>query len=895
MDRWKRWLLAFAGSVLGMGGMVIVASLLLADELINILWFYSAGYEVYYWQRVLYKYLVYTVVTILFFLIFFVNFWTGSRYLGAGGSAPDKHKWAYKDLYRLFRTGSMKVYLPLSFLLTIPIALPLFREWEAALFYVFGPSSGIQDPAYGRDISYYLFSYPVYTLLQRQLSIAFFFLLAALALLYWLEKRLLIKTDQPLPHGAKLHLSSIISIIFLIEIWGLSLQRYELLYSTVHEPLFFGPGWVQMKVIVPILWASIFLLAAMAISLVSYLNTRKGLRFFLFFGILFAVTLAFRYSNTMRNTLHAYVVKPNELSTLTPFIQNSIDATLSAYKLKDVRVRPFDPEPVPGGDVPSSKVKDILRNIPVWDGELLNDVYNTLQELRTYYDFSTVDVNRFSIDGAYQQAFLAAREFRLEDLPQGARTWVNEHMSYTHGYGYVMTPAEQPGEQPLEWIARGIPPESALNFAVKEPGIYFGLMDDSFYSIAPNDYGEFDYPNGGSNVITHYRGTGGVPITNSLVKGLFAYYFWDRNLLFTTKTNAQSRILFRRNIRERIEHLTPYLLLDKDAYLAVTPDTLYWIQDAFTVSNWFPYSEKSSTERGQINYIRNSVKIAVDAYNGTVDYYVFDTSDPIIQAYRKIYPGVFKDKSEMPRHLISQVRYSQEFFNIQMGVYAKYHQTDPNVFYSQEDVWDFAAIESFEEAQFTWRSQKSYYLTLDLIGEEDLLDFLLLSPFSPRGRTNLRALVVAGGDPWNYEEIVVYSFPKGKLVYGPHQIKAFINQDTAVSAQFTLWNQAGSEVELGKMIMLPIGRTMTYIQPVYLKAIAPTSIPELKRLIMVQHEIVVMEPSLEEGYVKLQERLAELYQTGAGKQRAGLAVSEASTVEKARPGESEEGSVKEPG
>jgi uncharacterized membrane protein (UPF0182 family) len=828
------------------------------------------GYELYYWLRVLYKYLVFAGVTAIFFSVFFFNFWIGSRYLGAAGSSTEKKTPGYRDVSKLFRTGSMRVYLPLSFLLTIPIAIPLFRQWEAVLFYIFGPASGIQDPAYGRDISYYLFSFPIYSLVQRQLSIALLMLLVSLAILYWLEKRLLAVKNQPLPRGARWHLSGIILVIFLVEIWGLSLQRYALLYSTSHEPLFFGPGWIQMRVIVPILWASMVLLTGMAVSLVSFINTRRGLRFFAFFSILFGVALGFRYSNTLTNTLHAYVVKPNELSKLQPFIEKSIEGTLSAYKLTDVETRFFDPEPTPGGGMSPTEVKDVLRNIPVWDGEMLNDVYNHLQELRTYYDFSTVDVNRFTIKDNYQQTFLAAREFRLEDLPPGARTWVNEHMSYTHGYGYVMTPAEQAGDEPLEWLARGIPTTSSLDFEVKEPAIYFGLVDSSFYSIAPNDYGEFDYPKGGTNVTRNYQGAGGVPLVNPLVKALFAYYFWDRNLLFTTKTNDESRILFRRNIRDRVERLTPYLLLDKDAYLAVTPERLYWIQDGYTLSNWFPYAAKSSTDKGEISYIRNSVKVVVDAYNGTVDYYVFDPDDPIIQAYKRIYPGVFKDKDEMPEHLLAQARYPQDYFNIQMGIYAKYHQEDPQVFYHQEDVWDFAATETFKDAQFTWRSQKSYYLTLDLIGEEGRLDFLLLSPFSPRGRTNLRTLVVVGGDPWNYGRIVTYSFPKGELVYGPHQINAFINQDTNVSAQFTLWNQAGSEVEVGKMIMLPIGKTMTYIQPVYLKAVSATSIPELKRLIMVQYESVVMESSLEEGYVKLQERLSELYEMGEGRQRAAI-------------------------
>jgi hypothetical protein len=503
-------------------------------------------------------------------------------------------------------------------------------------------------------------------------------------------------------------------------------------------------------------------------------------------------------------------------------------------------------------EISSEKVQDILRNIPVWDGELLNAVYEQLQQLRTYYDFTTVDVSHLKVNDRNQQVFLAARELNLNEMPTGARNWPNDHLLYTHGYGVVMTPAGQGGDEPMTWFIRGIPLESDVGFNIEQPAIYFGLLDDYNFVIAPNEDREFGYPSGDANMMTDYQGSGGVPIDSLFRKLIFSAYFQDHNILFTTKTKPDSRILFRRNIQERINLLTPYLLLDNDPYVAATSKGIYWIQDAYTVSDRFPNAAMTQTEEARFNYIRNSVKIVVDAYNGSVNYYIFAPEDPIIQAYSRIYPGLFKDGSELPPDLRHQARYPQDIFDIQIGIYSKYHQTEPDVFYQQEDVWEFAAM--------PLRGQtipiKSYYLTLDMI-ERGESGFILLAPMSPQGRSNLRSLVLVGCDDPHYGKFVVYSFPKGELVYGPSQIYSLINQDTQVSQQFTLWDQAGSEIDRGKMIIFPIGQMITYIQPVYLTSSTAQKIPELKRLIMTQGQVVIMEASLEEAFEKLHARLTE--------------------------------------
>ncbi len=854
MVAWKRWFSALVGIIVVGAALLLISSFLSAGYFVDYWWFGSLGYESYFWERKLYQYAVLISVSLLFFLIFFLNFWVGSRYLGTTPQPVTKTSYptpfrTSKNLLKMFRTGSMWVYTPISLILAVVVAFPIYQRWESFLLYLFAPAAGASDPIYGKDVSYYLFSFPIYTLIQRRLLISFSILLVCLLVLYWLEKRMLSRHELHFHRGARFHLNILVLLIFLIGVWDFILQRYSLLYSTGHLPLFFGPGYIEMNIIVPLIWLSLILLGLTAFSLVYFLNTRKGLTILGAFAAAFILATLVRYSDFIPQTVEKYFVKPNEISKERPFIENNIKSTLSAYNLDDVEVRNFSPERVPH-DYASPEVTTILRNTPVWDGDLLDEVFKQLQELRTYYDFPSVDVDRYTVNGIYQQVFLSAREINPSQIPAGARNWVNEHLTYTHGYGPVMTPAGQGGDEPIVWFLRGIPPESDFGFRIGQPGIYFGELTGRDYVIAPNDAGEIDYPKGETNVLTSYGGKGGVPIHSLFKRLIFSAYFTDRNILFTTKTSTKSRIIFRQNIRERIKTLVPYLALDRDPYLVVTEKKLFWIQDAFTSSDLYPASTRQKTEWGDINYIRNSVKIVVDAYDGTVDLYIYDTKDPIIRAYSRIYPGLFKDPSQMPAELKPHVRYPQDLFEFQMSMYAAYHQTDPEVFYQQEDMWEFARTYKGQESV----EMKPYYLTLDLV-QPNRFDFLLLVPMSPVGRSNLRALAIAGCDAPHYGKIIVYNFPKGELVFGPSQIYALINQDTKISEQFTLWDQAGSEVARGKMRILPIGKVILYVQPVYLRSATRLKIPELKRIIVSQGQMVVMEPSLEEAYANLLSRI----------------------------------------
>ncbi len=851
MVHWKRWLFAPIVSILVLAGILLFLSFFFSDFLVDIWWFNSVGYEAYFWQRTLYRYAVLGSVSLIFFLIFFLNFWVASRFLGAtlpGKTATEASLRSYRHLLRGFRTGSMWVYTPLSIILSVVIALPLYESWEAFLLYLFSPDAGVADPLYGKDIAYYLFAYPIYTLIQRRLLMAFGVLLASIMLLYLVERRILARQEKRLPAGARIHLNILVSLVLLIEIWDFILQRYGLLYSRSHLPLFYGPGYVEINIIAVLIWICLILLVGTALSLIYLINTHKGIGVFAGFAVVFALLLGARYSDYLPQTVEKYIVKPNESSKERPFIQYNIKSTISAYGLDNVEIRDFTPERIPT-DISIPDIQAILRNTPVWDGELLDDVYKQLQELRTYYDFPSVDVDRYNVNKVYQQVFLSARELNRAQLPEGARNWINEHLSYTHGFGAVMTPAGQGGEEPMVWFLRGIPPESDYGFKIEQPGIYFG-QNANDYVIAPNGSGEIDYPSGSSNVLTSYSGKGGVTLHSLLKRFVFSVYFKDRNIFFTSKLVPESRIIFRHRLAERVRTLAPYLILDRDPYLVVTQKKLYWIQDAYTASDKYPVSMPFKAKTGEVNYIRNSVKIVMDAYDGSVDFYIFDPQDCIIRAYNRIYPGIFKDAAQMPDELQPHVRYPQEIFEIQMAIYAKYHQTDPEVFYQQEDVWEFAKTYRGREASVI----KPYYLTLDLVNP-GRFDFLLLLPMSPSGRDNLRSLTLVGCDRPYYGKIIVYNFPKGELVFGPSQIYALINQDTRISEQFTLWDQSGSEVDRGKMIILPVGKVILYIQPVYLKSATRLKIPELKRLIVSQGQIVIMERSLEEAYAQLQQRI----------------------------------------
>jgi hypothetical protein len=869
---WLKKLLLFA---VGLLLFYFIFQLVFMDFMVDVWWFDSLGYLNYFFWRLTYRFFILGIFSLVFFLIFFLNFWVASRFLGAlapEADQPDLAQSRYRVLRRKFSAGSFKLYTPFSLILAVILAWPFYQRWEETLLFLFAPPAGVTDPFFGIDVSFFLFSLPIYLSIFNTLIITLALLFLGLVLLYWLERRYLATQERPLPRGAMIHLTIMVLSLFIVGIWGFFLQRYSLLYTTSHEAIFYGPGYVERWVVLPLIWVTIFFLLTTAVSLVYYLNARKGMKVLLVSTVFFFLALGARYSPFLPNLVQKYVVKPNEMSKEQPFIENNIKATLEAFRLDNVERREYDIKPVET-DLQEPKIKYTLRNIPVWDRDVLLEVYQQLQELRTYYKFSPVNVDRYTVGGVYQQVFLSPREISLADLPKASQNWINERLQFTHGIGVVMTPAAQGGGEPMTWFIQDVPPQSDYGFKIANPAIYFGRLKLG-YVIAPNASHEIGYPTPEGNKLTDYTGKDGIPVHSLFRRLLFSMYFKDRDILFTFKTIPKSKILFRRNITDRITTLTPFLLLDSDPYVVVTEKGLYWIQDAYTTSKHYPYAqpyekpaektvdkpaekfeEKSAKQR--LNYIRNSVKIVVDAYNGTVDYYLADEltgkPDPIIRGYNRMYPGLLKSIDQMPPDLKDHIRYPKDIFDIQVEIFAKYHQYEPNTFYRQEDLWEFPEVMQNGKPV----RMRPYYLTVNIL-QDDKFEFLSVCPMIPRARTNLRSLMVAGSDPENYGKIFAFDFPKGLMVFGPSQIDAFIDQDTTISQQFTLWNQAGSQVERGKMILLPIPGAVVYIQPVYLKAAAGVAIPQLQRIILNKGEVTVMEPSLEEGLVNLDKRMQEL-------------------------------------
>ncbi|MFZ0611724.1 MAG: UPF0182 family protein [Desulfobacterales bacterium] len=824
---------------------VVLLILYTLSKLVDIWWYRSLGYEFYFWQRTLYSTTVFIVVTLIFTGFFFINLRLASRLLSVEATDRDPGDMSRTArAYHRFRAGSLYFSLPLALCLAIVIALPLYRNWEMFLFYIFGPAAGIQEPVFGRDVSYYLFSFPIYQLIQSRLLLCFIILFLGLALLYLIEGRLLARQNRSLPAAAKWHLSIILLVTFLIESWDLILQRNALVYKTSYAPLFYGPGFVDMKIIVPLIWMQVLFWTGSIFCLVLVIHKNRGRKVFAALLLGFLIVLGARSFDFLPRLLKKYVVEPNEFALEEPYIANNIESTLQAYRLKTVEFRNFNPQEVPVADI-DPRLDDILRNIPLWEEPIMTPVLEQLQQLRRYYRFPTVTVDRYTVQDKYAQVFVAPRELDYRNLPGDVQSWTNLHLTYTHGYGATMTPANQSGGSPMVWYMQDIPIRSDYGLSVGQPRIYFGLHSTP-YAIAPNDTGELDYPKGKDNVTVDYQGKGGVPVSSIFKKVVFAWYFRDRNLFLTTRLTDESKILFRRNILDRIRTITPFLALDQTPYVVANSRGIFWIQDAYTTSYWYPAATPMEMNGTHLNYVRNSIKIVVDAYNGSVDYYLYDPEDPIAKAYSRIYPGLFKDKAEMPADIRAHVRYPRDIFDIQMRIFNKYHQTDPKTFYMQEDLWAYAEVSH----QNSIEPMRPYYMTLNLF-QNDRLDFLQLVPTIPNGRSNLRALAAAGCDEPNYGKILVYEFPKAELVRGPAQIVATINEEPQIAQQITLWDQAGSEVVRGRIIILPVMGTIFYIQPVYLISTYQVKTPELQRVIVSGGQLAVMEKSLDEAFRKL--------------------------------------------
>ncbi|NOT10674.1 MAG: UPF0182 family protein [Methylococcaceae bacterium] len=831
------------------------------DLFVDLWWFQSLKLEAYFWLRLLYRFFLSGGVTLLFFLIFFFHFWIASRYLGV--NPPDEilnnidKRRRFQRFADTFMNGSVKIYTPISLVLAIFIAIPFYQQWESALLYLFGGSSGVTEPVYKYDISFYLLSYPLYMMVQQEMLTTAGLLFCMVGVLYWLEHVFVPNQSKEFPLGAKIHLSILIVFVVLFVVWGFLLQRFSLLYTDNHEPIFYGPGFVEIRYQLPLIWLGIvtFLATAITASLFIFSEKHRIKTPFLIAFTAFLCVLGLAKVQYIPELIQQYIVNPNPVKMEKPFMQNNIDATLDAYDLKNIKTVDLPIKLDAVDDIEAWSKQKYFENIPVWDREILIDTYNQLQSIRPYYKFLSVDEDRYFLLDHTRQVNLSARENNISRLPLEAQNWENTHLRYTHGYGAVVTPAAQDAGKPLVWYMRDLNLSSSVGLSVKYPDIYYG-QEQYTYAIVPNKLKIMGITGTLSDlgVESAYKGKGGVPIPSLFRKALFSFYFHDEKIFFSTNITQESQVLMRRNIADRIKKLTPFVHLDTDPYLVMTKDRFYWILDGYTLSKWYPVSKLADDDfldgKHKFNYIRNSVKIVVDAFDGGVQYFISDPSDVIIQAYSLAYPSLFKSLDELPAELKSHLRYPRDLYYLQMKVYAKYNQQKPELFYEQAETWQFAKVRG--------QPVKPYYQTIDFGNCNDKEEFVMLNPMTPVNSNNLSMIGVAGVtdtktcSPAYKPNITIFKFLKDVQVNGPAQVESLIEQDPEISAQFTLWDQGGSNIRLGRMIIMPMGNSVLYVQPVYMVSIT-NGIPELARVIVSIGNQIVMDTNFWSAFNRLKQ------------------------------------------
>ena len=856
-----KFLPAIFGSIFVIAIIFFVAfHFIFLEHVVNYWWFQSLNLESYFWLRLLYKYLLSGGVTLTFFAIFFFHFWIASRYLGLNPPHETIKNSAkrirFQSFADVFMGGTVKVYTPISLALAIFVAIPFYNQWEASLLFFFGSDSGVTESIYGRDISFYLLSYPIYILIQKELLTTAALVFSLVGILYWLEHIFIPHQKKEYHLGAKIHLTILISFVVGFVVWGFMLQRFSLLYTDSHEPIFYGPGFVEIRYKLPLLWFAIVAFIATAVTAILFIFSEKHrikTPFFISL-ITFLIALGLPEIQFIPDLIQKFIVNPNPVRSDGPYIQQNIDGTMDAYDLKRIHTIDLSIKQDATEDIDNWGTQKHFENIPVWDREYIIDSYKQLQEIRPYYKFLSVDEDRYFVLGHIRQVNFAAREINISKLPPEAQNWENTHLRYTHGYGAVITPAAQDAGNPLIWYLRDLNLYSDVGFSVKTPDIYYGEGQYD-YAIVPNNLSVIGLEHTDLSIEKNYTGKGGIPMPSLFKKALLAFYLKDEKIFFSTSITNQSKLKIRRNITERVNTLTPFLHHDKAPYLVITKDRFYWILDAYTLSNHYPVSKPAADDflegHQNFNYIRNSVKVVVDAYDGNVDYYISDPSDPIIRAYSSAYPGLFKDLNQMPLELRKHLRYPRDLYSMQMKVYAKYHQSNPALFYEQAETW--------EQAKVHGQPVLPYYQTMDFGNCNDIEEFVMIHPMTPFNRDNLSIIGIAGimdkaSCGLDYKpNITVYKFGKDTQVNGPAQVEALIQQDPIISEQFTLWNQTGSQVKMGRMIILPIGHSILYVQPVYMMSSQAPKIPQLARVIVSIGNVVVMDKTLLSAFNRLKQ------------------------------------------
>ena len=826
-------------------GICLILLWLASDLLVDWLWFYSIGYLQVFWTTIGTKAVVLFAVWSGTAVILWLNGWFAVRFARrqppqsvaafvwnlAGNVPPPDLLAVVRD-----RLPWPRVIAGGAGLLALLVAALEVGNWGIILQFFYHVPYGADDPLFNKDISFYLFVLPAYILVKNWMLLTLVLSALFAAAIYWvhgdIEYNIHHRSMSP---TAIAHGSALLALLFVVKAWSYVLDRYLLLYGD--NGVVVGASYTDVHVGLPGLWLMIGLSIIAAFAALANLRVRTYR--LPAAAVMLVVIGSFVLSGAVPVLFRQFFVKPSELELEKPYIERNIALTRQAYNLDKIAAKPFAAEQKLTFKTLDAN-KATIENIRLWDWMPLSDTYAQLQEIRTYYKFHHLDVDRYWLDGSYQSVMISARELRPSLLPPNAQTWVNRHVLFTHGTGAVMSPVTRKSTEGLPFFyLRDIPPVADGGPQIHEPRIYYGEERDS-YVIVKGSTPEFDYPKGKDNVYVAYDGTGGIPIGAMVWRGLFAFYFNDPNLLLSSYITTDSRIMIRRNIQERVRTIAPFLRLDHDPYLVISDGRMFWMQDAYTTSSYFPSAQPAQDV--DINYIRNSVKVIVDAYNGTVDFYLMDAGDPVAATYQRIFPNLFTPFSAMPADLQKHIRYPEDLFLIQARLYQTYHMEAADVFYNREDLWQFPR----QPGGGGIATMAPYYIIMRLPGEPQA-EFFLMLPMVPSHRDNMIAWLAARCDAPDYGKLIVYEFPKEKLVYGPFQIEARINQSTEISQQITLWNQMGSRVIRGaNLLVIPIENSILYVTPLYLRA-EHGHLPELKRVIAAYGEHVVMKETLAEA------------------------------------------------
>ena len=703
-------------------------------------------------------------------------------------------------------------------------------EWEMILRFLNGVSFDQADPIFQKDFSFYVFTLPALSF-ARSWLIAVVIVIMVIMTGYYYLAAVLRGERFALAGKIKAHLVILGAALFVLIAIGHWLGRYELLFSPTGAV--YGVGYTDDHIT---LYARVFMAFIALISagmlIASIYSQKKRL---ILYSVGLWIGLNILAGGIIPALFQRTVVEPSELARETPYLASNITLTRQAYGLERLQSRSHPALGVLDSQVVAEN-QGTIQNVRLWDEGPLLDIYNQIQFFRLYYDFTAVHTDRYKPDGRLRQVMLATRELAAEKLPPEAQRWVNRHLQFTHGYGVAMSPVtEVEADGRPTFFVQDVPPVGAI--PLERPEIYYGLKSLDFV-IARSGMEEFNYPGPEGPVYTHYKGEGGVQLRSFFRRLIYAWQFMDINILISGEINPDSLIQYRRTVQERFATVTPFLMRDREAYSVVADGRLFWIQDAYTVTDRYPYS---TPFQHRFNYIRNSVKAVVDAYDGTLDYYVFDPADPLIRTYQGIFPGLFKSMDELPGYLQEHIRYPLDLFTVQTEMLLQYHMEDPVVFYNKEDQWDIPVQTSFGKTE----ALKPYYIVARLPGEEKE-EFILIQPFTPNKRHNLVGWMAARNDGKAYGELVLFRFPTGRHVDGPNQVEARIDNDAIISEQFTLWGQVGSEVSRGILLVIPLGDHLLYAEPIFLKP-ETLDFPELRRIILADSRRVVMHRTLDDS------------------------------------------------